>query len=73
MYLKESVLDGIVWDDSNPVAILDGKILKKGDVFLKSRVESVQKDKVEFLVGEEIITVFVKKAHNPKNHAANEQ
>ena len=57
--LKESTLDGIVWDQANSIAILEGKVLKVGDSYLGARVEKIEKDQAVFSVGEEKITVGV--------------
>ena len=57
--LRESFLDGVMWDDGKSLAIIDGKILKKGDAYLSSRVESIGKDRAVFRIGEERITVMV--------------
>ena len=57
--LRESFLDGVMWDNGKSLAIIDGKILKKGDAYLSAKVENIEKDRVIFRVEEEKITVMV--------------
>lgn len=57
--LRESKLDGLIWDENSPMVILEGKALKVGDTYLGARVEKIEKDQAIFLVGEEKITVLV--------------
>ena len=56
--LRESKLDGIVWDDTSPLIILEGNVLKVGDSYIGARVQSIEKDRAVFLVGDEKVTVF---------------
>ncbi len=57
--LRESRLDGIVWDDVNPLIILDGNVLKVGDSYIGARVVSIEKDKAIFSIGDEKVAVLV--------------
>ncbi len=62
--LKESSLDGIVWDNGNSLVVLDGKVLRKGDKYLGAKLETIERDKAVFSVGEEKISVPVSQSHN---------
>ena len=57
--LRESFLDGVMWDNGKSLAIIDGKILKKGDGYLCAVLETIEKDRAVFRVGDEKITVVV--------------
>ncbi len=59
VHLRECKLDGIVWDDVNPVIILEGTVLKKGATFLGATVESIGRDSAVFVIGQEKVTVPV--------------
>jgi hypothetical protein len=57
--LRESFLDGVLWDSNKALAVLDGVILRQGDEYLGGRVARIEKDRAVFLVDEEEITVML--------------
>lgn len=47
---------GIVWDEKNPMALINGQILKPGSTFLGAEVKEITPNSVIFLVeGQEYI------------------
>lgn len=50
---------GIVWDEEEPIALVNGEFLKKGDEVFGTKVEDIQPDEVTFLYREEEFTIAV--------------
>jgi len=69
-YLRECKLEGIVWDDVNPVIIVEGNVIKKGESYIGATLESIEKDKAVFVVGQEKIIVPVASAKTSEDKNA---
>ncbi|MDD5128525.1 MAG: hypothetical protein PHO40_02600 [Candidatus Omnitrophica bacterium] len=50
-------LTGILWDKTNPLAIIDGEVVKKGDQFGGKTVEDIKQDVVILSDGQEFIEI----------------
>lgn len=46
-FKKKLTLSGIVWDDKEPIALINSLTLKQGDMIEGSRIISIQPEKVE--------------------------
>ncbi len=68
-YLRECKLEGIVWDEVNPVVIIEGNVVKKGESYIGATLESIEKDSALFVVGQEkiIVPVVIPKSGEDKN------
>ena len=69
-HLRESFLEGIMFDNGKSLVIMDGKVLKNGDKYLCAVLEGIEKDHAVFSVGEEKITVMVAPAHQEESKSA---
>ncbi len=59
LQLKESQLEGILWDDKDPLVVIEGKVLKKGDTYIGARLTDIRQDHAVFSVGDTNVTVPV--------------
>jgi hypothetical protein len=50
-------LSGILWDKVNPLAIIDGEVVKKGDRLGNKLIEEIKRDRVVLSDGEEFIEI----------------
>lgn len=44
--LQDIELEGIIWDDKNPLAMINGRVIKIGDMVSGNRVVDIKKDRV---------------------------
>lgn len=52
-------LTGIVWDEKEPIVLVNGKFLKKGQEILGARLIDIQPHEARFLHGDEEFTISV--------------
>lgn len=51
--ISEIVLSGIMWDEKHPVALINGEIMKKGDVIFSFKLEEISRNEVVLTRGSE--------------------
>jgi hypothetical protein len=58
---SQYVIQGIVWGGTNPVAIISGEVVGKGDIILGAKVVEIQKEKVILSIGSQKFQIETKK------------
>jgi len=57
-------IEGIIWDEKKPLAIVNGKIVKEGDIIEGIVVSEILKDSVVFIIDYKKYEIKIKKEEN---------
>lgn len=58
IYTRKLILEGIFWDEDKPIALINGRLVKKGDFIDRKKVIDIQKDKV--IIKDDVETMELK-------------